>query len=73
MLNWLKNNEPNRYIECCVKTPQFNGSKDKFHMHKQEGTIDKFTWEFKSDMLNKGDHNISFHTREEFEKFKVSC
>lgn len=60
-------------IPCCIATPQFHGSADNFHMHKQSGHIDTDNWEFYSDMKKKGDHNVSFHTEEQFKKSKVKC
>lgn len=75
IMSWFKSKpvSKERFIDCCVSTPQFRGCKEKFHMHKQSGLFDTFELYFKSSKENKGDHDIQFHNIHDFYKAKISC
>jgi len=60
-------------VECEIETPQFYGSPDQFHLHKQRGTFYKsqmkfcpFTGIFLR--YTGGDHEVSFATLQDFQE-----
>lgn len=66
----------NGRIECEIETPQFHGSQDKFHLHRQRGYLDKETMKFYPHTTIfgtyiGGDHEVSFSSERDFMQFLV--
>lgn len=54
-------------FDCEIETPQFHGSQDKFHMHRQSGTFHKSEMKFYPykgmfGNYSNGDHEVCFHS-----------
>jgi hypothetical protein len=58
-------------IHCRIQTPQFHGSQDVFHLHRQEGYYDNINMKFYSSKKQAGDHDVQFHSQEDFLKALV--
>ena len=62
-----------RSFDCEISTPQFHGSQDKFHLHKQCGTYYKSEMKFYPFVSmfgypTNGDHTVQFHNQNDIKK-----
>jgi hypothetical protein len=63
-------------IECEIETPQFHGSQDKFHLHRQCGTFYKAQMKFYPfvsmfGLYTGGDHKVCFSDINDFQSALV--
>lgn len=65
-------------IECTIRTPQFEGNQYKYWLKEQSGIFDTVTLlftphdSFKNDQGKIGRHMVSFHNRDQFDKFRIA-
>lgn len=69
---WFINIPKSELFKCTIETPQFHGSQDDYHMHRQSGWYNKATNQFVPFDFSSGNHVVHFSGIGNLKKFLIS-